>query len=52
MRAVIKTKTGTTSWDEAVNSVVTHKKWGFFRTVSCVTIVFVVGVIIGILNQI
>jgi len=45
------TKTGTTSWDEAVNSVVLHKKWGFFRAASCVIITFLTLVFMSVLNK-
>jgi len=45
------TKTGTTSWDESVNSVVHHKEWGFFRAASCVIVTFIVFAIFSILNK-
>ena len=44
------TRTGTTSWDTAANSVVTHKTWGAGRAFVCVVSVFFVLVLISILN--
>ncbi len=45
------TKTGTTLWDASAGSVVTHKKWGVIRAISCVFVTFVALMIMGILNQ-
>lgn len=45
------TKTGTTSWDEAANSVVIHKKWGILRTIIVIIVVFIVLVILSVLNS-
>lgn len=37
------TKTGTTLWDSAVESIVTHRQWGFFRAFFCI------GAVVGAL---
>jgi len=44
------TKTGTTLWDTAANTVVTHKTWGAGRAIVCVLSVFCVLVLISALN--
>ncbi len=46
------TKTGTTLWDTAANSVVTHKTWGVGRAIMCVVSVFFVLVLIGAMNAV
>lgn len=46
------TKTGTTLWDESVNSVVTHRRWGFFRALCCVMAVSAVLMFLSVLNAI
>lgn len=45
------TKTGTTYWDATVGSVVTHKKWGVFRTIASVALVFVAALIFGVMQS-
>jgi len=45
-------KTGTTLWDTSTNVIVTHRKWGALRAIICVSVVFAVIVLIGILNSI
>ena len=45
------TKTGTTLWDESVNSVVTHKEWGVGRTIFSTLITFASFVFVSILNN-
>lgn len=44
------TKTGTTLWDTATNSVVNHTTWGAGRAIVCVVSVFFVLVLISVLN--
>ena len=44
------TKTGTTLWDTAANSVVTHKTWSAGRAIVCVLSVFFVLVLLSVLN--
>ena len=46
------TKTGTTLWDTAANSVVTHKTWGVGRAIMCVVSVFFVLVLISAMNAV
>jgi len=46
------TKTGTTLWDASVNSIVTHRRWGFFRALFCVIVVIAVLMFLSILNDI
>ena len=44
------TKTGTTLWDTSTTAVVTHKKWGMFRTLACTAAVFFVLILMSALN--
>lgn len=46
------TKTGTTLWDASVNSIVTHRRWGFFRALFCVLAVIAVLMFLSVLNAI
>ena len=46
------TKTGTTLWDTAANSVVTHKTWGVGRAIMCVVSVLFVLVLISAMNAV
>jgi len=44
-------RTGTTLWDTSTNAVVTHQPWGVLRAIVCVTVVFAVITLMGILNS-
>ena len=44
------TKTGTTSWDQSVNAIVVHKKWGVIRYIVTILVVFTVLIFFTILN--
>jgi len=43
-------RTGTTLWDTATGSVVSHKKWGAARAISCSLIVLLVFVLTSVAN--
>lgn len=46
------TKTGSTLWDSATNSIVEHRHWGFFRLILVLTVSFLSLMLISILNKI
>jgi hypothetical protein len=46
------TKTGTTLWDTAANSVVTHKTWSIGRAIMCVVSVLFVLVLISVMSAV
>lgn len=45
------TKTGTTLWDESVNSVVTHKEWGVGRAIFSTLTTIATFIFVSILNN-
>jgi uncharacterized RDD family membrane protein YckC len=46
------TRTGTTLWDTAANTVVLHKKWGVLRALVCTAAVFSVLILMSALNAV
>ena len=45
------TKTGSTLWDDSIQSIVIHKTWGVWQTIICYIAVFVTLSFLSILNK-
>lgn len=45
-------KTGSTFWDESANSIVIHRRWGFFRAFFCTSMVIATFCLIAFLSVI